>query len=443
VWLIDDTVPSDYYAAWPNQMEAGRMRQTDLGKHPEWPKSGAWQGDVFKVVFALHDFFPKMSYHTVMAGKPQTLAWRQPRDQFSPLLNSMEAIAKMSYFDFRRCEHVLRGVPEERAFEEITRVFANSRPQDAGPGVEHSEKRAIIDTSKFEDSDALALYDLESRTEETNLHGGLEWSPSAPGVAITAPGAIELAGVVAAPAMVVLRGAGAQDPLGFCDMALTFDGCELSGRFEVDETGKWKFVGTTGRQPVGSESTEDEDAQICTLAIARSSEAGFQDGLLLERISVFAPGRVMGPGNGACPIAAVFDAGYGTGSKGWYPTDSAHNGGYRWMGPVGESRLCLKRGRAYRLSIPEVRPLTADLLANLRVTLGGVPMALRVEPLRHGGPLFNVLGECVLPEGAEKSLMLVISFPEESVCSPRELGLNEDRRRITIAARRIAVAAIA
>jgi hypothetical protein len=36
-----------------------------------------------------------------------------------------------------------------------------------------------------------------------------------------------------------------------------------------------------------------------------------------------------------------------------------------------------------------------------------------------------------------------MSFPEECVRSPKELGLHEDRRRITIAAHRIAVAAIA
>ncbi|HTT83085.1 MAG TPA: class I SAM-dependent methyltransferase [Rhizomicrobium sp.] len=430
LWLIDDTMPSDMYAAWPDQVQAARTRRVDLGNHPEWPRSRAWQGDVFKVVFALHDFFPHISYRTLMSGKPQTLAWRQPRDRFEPVLNSMEAIARMSYFHFRFNEHILRKVQDEPAFDEITRSLAGTTAPEDVP-------EAITTVSNFEVSDPAAMYDLASRSEAATPSGGLEWSAPdrPPGIRIGNAGAIELIGAIAAPATIVLSGTGAKDPYEFFDMRLAFDGHRLIGRFEVGEAGNWSFVGMTKNGSI-------EEEAVCRLSVDHRSGLRFQDGLTIERISVFRPDHRPSARNGIAPAFTIVDTGYAADSKGWYCGDAAQNGGYCWMGPAGESLLHLKQSSSYRLVMPEVRALTEDLLRELRVTLGETPMTIRVDPYPGQASIFSIVGECAVPAAAGKELKLKISFPEDSVLSPHDLGLNEDRRRITIAARSFAVAAI-
>jgi hypothetical protein len=436
IWLIDDTVPSDYYAAWPDQKLATRIRQTDLGNHPEWPRSRAWQGDVFKVVFALHDFFPKLTYRTITTQKPQTLVWRQTRGRFLPVLNSMEAIARMSYFDFRHREDVMRRAREELIFDEIERVFARTK-------TERTYSRNVpwnavpAEASGFVAPDPLAVYELSDQDQRTKLLGGLEWLRDAPGVSVVSAGAVELSPVVGTPATVVLEGGGAHDPFGFFELSLAFDECNLSGRFEMHETGKWNFLGMTANSPKNGSA-----AEICTLAIARRSGGLFPDGLSLERVSIFAQDRAPKSADEPAPIATVFDPGFDPGSKGWYLGDALRNGGYCWMGPVGTSALRLRPGLTYRLCMPEARPLTEDLLSKLQITLGGVPMTVNVESLPHEPSLFHISAQCTIPDGSGENPQLRISFPEESVRSPRELGLNEDRRRISIAVRRIAIGAI-
>jgi hypothetical protein len=98
IWLIDDTVPNDPYSALPNHGDAMRFRaetgSSDL----------SWHGDVYKTVFAIHDFFPMLSYCTInTGGNPQTLVWKQSRGTaFAPKFNSLEAISRLSFFDFKK-----------------------------------------------------------------------------------------------------------------------------------------------------------------------------------------------------------------------------------------------------------------------------------------------------------------------------------------------------
>jgi hypothetical protein len=106
VWVIDDTVPRDIYSAWPDFQEAVRQRRAAGGK------SGAWHGDVFKVVFAIRDFFPTMNFCTVTEANPQTLVWFETRRDFKPLFDSLETIPRMSYFDFNRHETELNYCSE-------------------------------------------------------------------------------------------------------------------------------------------------------------------------------------------------------------------------------------------------------------------------------------------------------------------------------------------
>jgi hypothetical protein len=114
VWLIDDTVPSDVFSAYPDQARSYAERQK-VGM-----QGNPWHGDVFKLVFALHDFFPTLSYTTIMhSGNPQTLAWYDPRKEFAPIFNSLEAISRLTFFDLDGLERAFNYADEDAAFEQL------------------------------------------------------------------------------------------------------------------------------------------------------------------------------------------------------------------------------------------------------------------------------------------------------------------------------------
>lgn len=117
--LIDDTVPDDVYSSWPHPREAQALRRQ------AGVRGGSWHGDVFKMVFAIHDFFPRLSYVTIgTEGNPQTLVWHEPRTDFRPLFNSLEAVSRMSWFEMRRHRATLRLMPEPEALALATSRFA-------------------------------------------------------------------------------------------------------------------------------------------------------------------------------------------------------------------------------------------------------------------------------------------------------------------------------
>jgi hypothetical protein len=123
VWLIDDVLPIDVYSAWPDQAEALEFRQRSGGTGREW------HGDVYKVVFAIHDFFPMYSYVTLGgAGNPQAVVWKCPRAEFSPIWDSMEAIERLSYFDMLKRIEILNVKSEEAGL----RMFLASMPERSG-----------------------------------------------------------------------------------------------------------------------------------------------------------------------------------------------------------------------------------------------------------------------------------------------------------------------
>lgn len=127
VWLIDDVLPIDVYSAWPVEAEALKFRRRAGGDGPQW------HGDVYKVVFALHDFFPMFSYVTITgSGNPQAVVWRAPRRDFSPLLNSLEAIERLTYFDLLNRLDVLNAKSEEAAFRDLQAWLSgtNRGPRD-------------------------------------------------------------------------------------------------------------------------------------------------------------------------------------------------------------------------------------------------------------------------------------------------------------------------
>jgi len=125
VWLIDDVIPVDVYSAWPNQNEAVKFRQRAGGGGIKW------HGDVFKVMFAIHDFFPMFSYVTLQEGNSQSLVWIAPRRVFSAAFNSLEAIERLTYFDMLKHLEVLNIRQEANGFrlflESISQREVNNR----------------------------------------------------------------------------------------------------------------------------------------------------------------------------------------------------------------------------------------------------------------------------------------------------------------------------
>lgn len=120
IWLIDDTLPRDAYSSWPNQAESIKGRR-NAGLH-----GNLWHGDVYKMVFMLHDFFPMFDYLTLEgSGNPQTVVWYKPRKDYTPRYNSLEAISRLTYFDLQKEIGLLNGMKEKHALESLCKHFSS------------------------------------------------------------------------------------------------------------------------------------------------------------------------------------------------------------------------------------------------------------------------------------------------------------------------------
>ena len=92
------------------------LRQSDLQV-----RDASWHGDVYKVVFAMHDFHPGLQYATIMdSGNPQTLVWRAKEPKRGTLLDDMEAISRLTYFDTRKHADILHPADEAGAMQHVT-----------------------------------------------------------------------------------------------------------------------------------------------------------------------------------------------------------------------------------------------------------------------------------------------------------------------------------
>lgn len=113
IWLIDDTVPVTYASSLPVYRQTLKVRE-ETGDEVR-----AWMGDVFKVVFMLHDFFPQFSFAT-SPGHGQTTVWQSPRPDFAPKWNSPRQIAELNFADFLMHKELLRIQPDAETLEEIS-----------------------------------------------------------------------------------------------------------------------------------------------------------------------------------------------------------------------------------------------------------------------------------------------------------------------------------
>jgi hypothetical protein len=110
VILIDDTVPNDVYSAIPDFKTAKRFRKA------AGSDDGSWHGDVFKLIFYIHDFWPGLNYRTIVgSGNPQTLVWRTGGTERRARLDNLEAISRLTYFDLQDQFELLRPTAEDDA----------------------------------------------------------------------------------------------------------------------------------------------------------------------------------------------------------------------------------------------------------------------------------------------------------------------------------------
>ncbi len=118
IWLLDDTCPTSLLAAHPNQIFALRLREKT-----RIIRDRRWMGDVYKVVFAIHDFFPQFSYAT-FPEHGQTAVWLETRTDFSPTWNSFKKISHMKYRDFLKHRNTYMN------FMESSQIFAAIKLQN-------------------------------------------------------------------------------------------------------------------------------------------------------------------------------------------------------------------------------------------------------------------------------------------------------------------------
>jgi hypothetical protein len=355
---------------------------------------------------------------------------RRILDRIDMLLNiHRDSIEREMAITRRQLTHVIRHVP---AMEPDVILPVGDQPR-----LEDERIPTVANFSAIERSAPLLTYDLSTRVIAAKPSGAFKWfqSESRTGIFIAGSGGVELDGNATAPASLILQGEGARDPFEFSDIVASFDGQPMSGRFDISESDEWTFIGTT----IGG-SKDGSSVRGLTLHYVPGSQRP-RGTLTLSQIAVFASGRVPARTGTAAPVASVINLGVENASNGWHPAEAGPHGGICWMGAQSELTYRVRRSRKYRLYIPEVRPLSKHIMPKLQISLDGVPAALEIAPLPYDRSAYAVKGICSLPDGADEDLVLRLSFPKEFVSSPMELGLNEDRRPLTIAVRAIGICA--
>jgi hypothetical protein len=219
-------------------------------------------------------------------------------------------------------------------------------------------------------------------------------------------------------------------------MVIAFQGRALIGNVEVSKSGNWTLIGTTINGPA-----HDTAAKGLTLTYlpGTTSPSG---ALTLNHVSVFHRGRAPERVDPELPQSTVRYIGNDRSLDGWYTVEPGPRGGYCWMGAQADLVIRLRQSGSYQLRIPEIRPLTPDIMPKLQLTLCGVPMSIKVTSKKDDPAVFQVTAHVRAPTDEVGPLPLRLSFPDDCVRSPMELSLNDDQRPLTIALRAIALSAI-
>ena len=120
IWVIDDVNP----VSWASSSRRQRQLSARIVRFAMRDRRQHWMGDVFKTVFAIHDFFPQFNYAT-FNGHGQTVVWRQSRKHFLPTWDSLAKISRLSYWKFLKIRKTHLNISEEDAI--IARIESAMR----------------------------------------------------------------------------------------------------------------------------------------------------------------------------------------------------------------------------------------------------------------------------------------------------------------------------
>jgi hypothetical protein len=164
--------------------------------------------------------------------------------------------------------------------------------------------------------------------------------------------------------------------------------------------------------------------------------------LTMNRIAILPANRVPERFEPAAPKTVVRYIGSESSRDGWYAVEPGARGGFNWMGAQAEIVFRVRPASAYRLNIPEIRPLAPEIMPKLQIMLGGVAVKAEVTPASVDNSVFSVAALARLPANGSEDLTLRLSFPDDCVRSPMELGRNDDQRPLTMAVRAVTLSAV-
>lgn len=125
ILLVDDVFPQNVFGALTDRAQAQRQRVDHGGD----PGDSAWWGDVFKIVPIVHDFHQSLNFATVTEeGKGQLIAWFGASAERSPVLDSLELISRLTFFDLERLGPIMKYA-DESVFERIAEDFEALAPR--------------------------------------------------------------------------------------------------------------------------------------------------------------------------------------------------------------------------------------------------------------------------------------------------------------------------
>jgi hypothetical protein len=116
IWLIDDVTPVNFISSLPNPQHVARIRKLFRSK------GTFWMGDVYKVIFAIHDFFPQYNFAT-LEGHGQTIVWKEARTRFKPKWNSLSKISNLGYWNYLKCRDVVMNINSAAQIERQLSVW--------------------------------------------------------------------------------------------------------------------------------------------------------------------------------------------------------------------------------------------------------------------------------------------------------------------------------
>jgi hypothetical protein len=330
----------------------------------------------------------------------------------------------------RQITEIIRHIPD------IDQDFL--APSAAQPTIDNVKTPLPAAFDPIDRSQPMAVFELSSRSSLVQSFGDLRWAGSGEvaGIALLGNGTIEFDAPIGDNADVVIRGTGGGGGSEFSGIVIGLNGRPLAGRFDVYGDEQWTYVGSAIEGNAVGTFTKPTLTFDYLPGTSRPSGR-----LRVRQVSFFAPGRAPSRSEASAPTAAIVNLGRESGSAGWHPAEGGQRGGICWMGEVGEVSFALEPAGSYRVSIPEIRPLVADLMPKLQMFLDGEPVSLEIAPMANDSSAYSAQGICQIRNDGHEMRTLRISFPREDVKSPMELGLNPDLRPLTIAVRCIVVAA--